>query len=218
MPHRNTPAPRIPAHYLARLEAHLHRGQRTLIGVVGAPGAGKSTLAQGLQQAFAEHSQVVPMDGFHLANSELARLGLTHCKGAPETFDSAGYVALLQRLRQQAPGEVIYAPDFRRSVDESIAGAIALFSHTALLICEGNYLLLDEGPWAHITELLDEVWFIAVDDNLRNQRLVQRHMQFGRSQEAAEAWVEHTDGPNARRIAQTQARADVVFRWDEATP
>lgn len=103
-------------------------------------------------------------------------------------------------------------------MDEAIAGAIAVLSHTPLLICEGNYLLLDEGHWAHIAELLDEVWFIAVDDTLRNQRLLQRHMQFGRSQEAAEAWVEHTDGPNARRIAQTQARADVVFRWDDATP
>ncbi|WP_290869728.1 nucleoside/nucleotide kinase family protein [Aquabacterium sp.] len=208
--------PTVSSLYLARVRELLQDGQRKLLGLVGAPGAGKSTLALALQHAFSDVSQVVPMDGYHLANVELRRLGLTERKGAPDTFDSTGYAAMLQRLRQQRPDEVVYAPEFRREIEEPVAGAIPVFPQTRLVITEGNYLLLDDGPWANVAALLDEVWYVDVDDSLRVNRLTQRHEQFGRSRQDAMAWVSATDEPNARLIATTRPRADIVFRWDGA--
>ncbi len=214
MPTDTATLPAVPASYLARLGALLAGGQRRLIGLVGAPGAGKSTLAQALHLAWPEVSQVVPMDGFHLANVELARLGRSGRKGAPDTFDSAGYVNLLRRLRQQANDEIVYAPEFRRAIEEPIAGAIPVLPQTRLVITEGNYLLLESGPWAEVAGLLDEVWYVDVDNGLRNDRLVERHVQFGRERTAALAWVSGTDEPNARLIEATRTRAQVVFRWN----
>jgi len=190
-------------------------GGRRLLGLVGAPGAGKSTLAAALLQAVgAERAQVVPMDGFHLANVELQRLGRAARKGAPDTFDAAGYVALLARLRAQQEGDpIVYAPEFRREIEEPIAGAIAVLPQTRLVITEGNYLLHDEGAWAGAAALLDEIWYVDIDDALREARLVARHQQFGRSAEAAREWVARTDAPNARLIAATRHRAHHVLRW-----
>ncbi|SCX74518.1 hypothetical protein SAMN03159363_6263 [Variovorax sp. EL159] len=207
--------PPVPADGLARLQALMASGQRKLLGLVGAPGAGKSTLALALLHAVgADRAQVVPMDGFHLANVELQRLGRADRKGAPDTFDSAGYVALLQRLREQRPdGDIVYAPEFRREIEEPIAGAIAVLPSTQLVITEGNYLLHDVGPWAGAAAMLDEVWYVDIDDAVREQRLVQRHQQFGRSAEAARDWVASTDAPNARLIAATRARAHHVLLW-----
>ncbi len=205
--------PAVPAEYVDRLTAMLAGGGRRLLGLVGPPGAGKSTLAAALQQAFAAVSQVVPMDGYHLANVELARLGRSGRKGAPDTFDAAGYAALLARLRTQRDDEIVYAPEFRREIEEPIAGAIPVLPGTRLVITEGNYLLLPEGPWAEVAGLLDEVWYVEVDDRLRQGRLLRRHEQFGRSPEAARDWVAGTDEPNARLIAATRARAHRVFRW-----
>jgi pantothenate kinase len=199
----------------ARIEALLADGRRKLLGLVGAPGSGKSTLALALQQALPRRAQVVPMDGFHLANAELQRLGRADRKGAPDTFDAAGYVALLRRLREQRADEIVYAPEFRREIEEPVAGAIAVLPQTQLLITEGNYLLLQEGAWAEVAPLLDEVWYVEVDDAVRVERLVQRHQQFGRSREAALAWVVQTDEPNARRIAATRGRAHRVIHRDE---
>jgi pantothenate kinase len=206
-------APALPAPCWPRIEAFRARGTRVLLGLVGPPGAGKSTLASVLQQAYGEGSQVVPMDGFHLANAELKRLGRDHRKGAPDTFDSAGYVSLLRRLRGQRAGETVYAPEFQRDIEEPIAGSIAIESQTRLLITEGNYLLLEQGPWAEVAGLLDEVWYLDVDDELRRERLAQRHQHFGRSRQAALDWVAHTDEPNARLVAASRARAQLQVPW-----
>ena len=206
---------RIPAEFIARVDALLTAGGRRLLGLVGPPGAGKSTLAQALLEAFPGAAQVVPMDGFHLANAELDRLGRRGRKGAPDTFDAAGYVALLRRLRQQRSDETIYAPEFRREIEEAIAGAIAVRPATRLVVTEGNYLLLDEGPWAEVATLLDDCWYVDIDPALRQQRLAQRHQRFGRSAQDAADWVANTDEPNARRIEATRHRARAVFRWDE---
>jgi pantothenate kinase len=208
--------PLVPALYLARVRELLKDGRRKLLGLVGPPGAGKSTLALALHHAFPEVSQVVPMDGYHLAHVELQRLGRAERKGAPDTFDSAGYAALLERLRQQSPDETVYAPEFRREIEEPVAGAIPVFPRTRLVITEGNYLLLNRGNWAGVAALLDEVWYVEVDDALRTDRLTQRHEQFGRSRQAAMDWVAGTDDPNARLIATTRPRASVVFRWDDS--
>ena len=207
--------PELPHSARVRANELIKRSGRVLLGLVGPPGAGKSTLAAVLQAEFAGVAQVVAMDGFHLANAELERLGRRERKGAPDTFDSAGYVALLGRLLAQSDDEVVYAPEFRREIEEPIANAIPLFARTQLVITEGNYLLLDDEPWAQVRTLLDEIWYLDVDDALRVERLTQRHEQFGRSAEAAAAWVEKTDEPNARLIEATRARASFVFNWND---
>jgi pantothenate kinase len=211
-----TTPPALPAAALGRVQALLDRGGRVLLGLVGPPGAGKSTLAAALQVHFAGVAQVVPMDGYHLADVELARLGRRGRKGAPDTFDAAGYVALLRRLRAQHGDEIVYAPEFRRAIEEPIANVIPVFAQTRLVITEGNYLLLDEGPWAQVAPLLDDAWYVDIPTALRVDRLTQRHVQFGRSAQAAAAWVADTDEPNARRIEASRGRAAFVFRWSDA--
>jgi pantothenate kinase len=197
-----------------RITELLAGGGRKILGIVAPPGAGKSTLAQALLAQFGSAVQVVPMDGFHLANSELLRLGRSGRKGAPDTFDAAGYVSLLQRIQAQLAPEVVYAPEYRRELEEPVAGAIAIAPQTALIVTEGNYLLQGEMPWARVRGLLDEVWYLDVDDALRQQRLLQRHMQFGRSRERALSWIASTDQPNAVRIANTRYKADLCIAWD----
>jgi pantothenate kinase len=185
------------------------------LGIAAAPGAGKSTLAERLQQALGDQAQVVPMDGFHLANSTLQRLGRMGRKGAPDTFDAAGYVNLLRRIRGQQPGETVYAPEYRRELEEGIAGAIAIEAHTPLIITEGNYLLQDDGAWAEVCRVLDETWFLDIDSDVRQQRLLERHMRFGRSKEAALEWIAVTDEPNAQRIESNRHRACWVLHGDK---
>ncbi|MFE9611670.1 nucleoside/nucleotide kinase family protein [Streptomyces sp. NPDC006012] len=193
-----------------RARALAESGRRAILGIVGAPASGKSTLAAHLAGALGpDTAVVVPMDGFHLANAELERLGRRQRKGAPDTFDAAGYAALLRRLRE--PGEQsVYAPQFHRDVEEAVAGAIPVPAETPLVITEGNYLLLDDGPWTGVRTLLDEVWYIAIDDETRLDRLVRRHVSYGKPLAEARAWSLGSDQRNAELIAATLGRADLV--------
>jgi len=205
----------LPPVCLQRLAELLSDGGRKILGLVAAPGAGKSTLAQALQAHLGQVAQVVPMDGFHLANSELERLGRRGRKGAPDTFDAAGFVNLLQRIKTQQPGDdAVYAPDFRREIEEAVAGAIAVQASTQLVITEGNYLLLDDPHWAQVREVADEIWYLDVPNDVRHARLLARHMQFGRSQAQALDWIANTDEPNAVRIAQTRSYAHLCISWN----
>jgi pantothenate kinase len=195
---------------LARARALISRGGRRILGLIGAPGAGKSTVAQQLVDALEGAAVLLPMDGFHLANVELARLGRAGRKGAPDTFDAAGYAALLQRVRSGGDA-IVYAPEFRREIEEPIASAIPIPPEVPLVITEGNYLLLDQLGWSGVRALLDEAWYVDVDEALRRHRLVERHMRFGRTWDAALAWEAGTDQPNALLIAATAGRADWRF-------
>ncbi|MGW2423823.1 nucleoside/nucleotide kinase family protein [Streptomyces sp. NPDC001709] len=198
---------------LDRARGLVRDGRRAVLGITGSPGAGKSTLAERLVRAlnadgppWAAH---VPMDGFHLADAELDRLGRRDRKGAPDTFDAAGYAALLRRLHEDTD-DVVYAPGFERVLEQPLAGAIPVPPAARLVVTEGNYLLLTEGSWARVRPCLDEVWFCAMDEDERIRRLIARHEEFGKDHETAVAWVRGTDQRNADLVAQTRYRADLV--------
>jgi pantothenate kinase len=188
-------------------------GSRTLLGICGAPGAGKSTLAAHLAARVGAEAVVLPMDGFHLHDDELARLGLSERKGAPETFDVRGYAALLARMRVEAR-QTVYAPEFDRSRELSIAGAIAVRPEHRLVVTEGNYLLHDGHGWAEVRPLLDQVWFVEQDETTRIERLVERHVAHGKPPELARRWTLSSDQANAELVSRTRDRADLVVLSD----
>jgi pantothenate kinase len=152
------------------------------------------------------------MDGFHLAQQVLDARGLAEVKGAPETFDAAGYVALLRRLRERGP-DVVWAPTFDRAIEEPIAGAIGVPQDVELVVTEGNYLLLEQGPWSQVRALLDAAWFAdPPDEDVRRARLIARHRAFGEGPERARARALGSDERNARLVRTTRSRADVTIR------
>jgi pantothenate kinase len=204
----------------ARVGAELFRRARNLmsdgravLGVCGAPGAGKSTLARQLAEAVGPSAVVVPMDGFHLHDDELARMGLSDRKGAPETFDVGGYTALLRRIRSETDHPV-YAPEFDRSRELSVAGAIAVRPEHRLVVTEGNYLLYDRPGWSDVLPLLDEAWYVEGDDDVRLERLVRRHIAYGKPPDLAHRWATVSDQANADLVARTRAAADVLVEID----
>lgn len=198
---------------LAQIDLWVAQGGRRLVGVVGPPGSGKSTLAEALHAARPQTTCVVPMDGFHLAQATLERLGRAARKGAPDTFDGDGYVALLQRIRGQGTDGTVWAPAFDRHLEEGIAGAIGIAPDVPVVLTEGNYLLLDEPPWHAVAPCLDACWYVEVDPALRLQRLLARHVAHGRNHDEALAWIASTDEPNTRRIEASKPRATALIEW-----
>jgi pantothenate kinase len=186
---------------------------RTILGITGPPAAGKSTLAEMLKQHLSPDAAYVPLDGFHLAHQVLEELGRVERKGAPDTFDVRGYVALLRRLLDPDEG-VVYAPKFVREIEDSIANAIPVHPGVPLIITEGNYLLVRSGPWARVAELLDEVWYIDLDEETRLRRLIDRHVAFGRDMEEARARAIGPDQRNAALIEATREYASLLISSD----
>lgn len=185
---------------------------RSLLGITGAPGAGKSTYAEWLVDALAQAGRsavLVPMDGFHLAQAALDSLGLADVKGAPETFDAVGYVELLRRIRE--PGdETIWAPRFDRRLEDAVAASIPIEPTVELVVTEGNYLLLPQGHWWLVRLQLDACWFVDVDDDERRARLQRRHERYGRSPEAAAGRTNGSDEANATLVRPTRTEADAI--------
>jgi pantothenate kinase len=182
---------------------------RRILGLTGAPGSGKSRLASELVDALGPAAVLVPMDGFHLAEAELKRLGSHDRKGAIDTFDAGGFVALLRRLRETTE-PAVYAPTFRRDLEEAVAGAICVPGNVPLVVTEGNYLLSPDGAWSAVRGLLDEVWYLEPDDHDRLDRLIKRHMEFGRDFDIANARARGNDQRNADAIAATKMLADLI--------
>ncbi len=200
---------------VARVVECAGRPGTSIIGIAGAPGAGKSTLAGALVTAAtavlgAGVVAQVPMDGFHLADTALRDLGRLQRKGAPDTFDAGGYAALLRRVRA-ARAETVYAPAFERDLEQPIAGALAIGPGVRVIITEGNYLLLEDPAWRAVAAEIDEIWFVRIDAETRRHRLIDRHVRFGKSADAARRWVQLVDEPNAALVETTSSRADLLI-------
>jgi pantothenate kinase len=192
---------------------HLAAEGRAILGITGCPGVGKSTLSSAILSATTS-SVIVPMDGFHMLNEDLVRLGRRDRKGAPDTFDADAYVALLEQLRHQSGGNVVTAPRYDRAASAPVPDAIVVEPEISLVITEGNYLLVDSPPWSAVRPLIDEIWYVDVDDAVRVPRLIARHVEFGKSLDEAREWVMRSDEANAAVVAATRDRADVVVRLE----
>jgi pantothenate kinase len=189
-------------------------GRRRFLGITGAPGAGKSTLAEQLVAALGPDAVLVGMDGFHLRDDELARLGRLDRKGAIDTFDAAGYLNLLERLRRRTD-PVVYAPVFDRALEESIGSAQPVPAEIPLVVTEGNYLLADGPVWGQVRELLDVCWYVDPSEERRLSWLVARHQRFGRTLDEARRRSYGSDERNAVLIHATRGRATMVVRVEE---
>ncbi|GAA2093790.1 nucleoside/nucleotide kinase family protein [Streptomyces albiaxialis] len=198
---------------LDRARALLDRPGRAVLGIAGPPGAGKSTLAAALADGLGPRAGLLPMDGYHLSNAVLTALGRRDRKGAPDTFDAAGYAALLARLRAaDGTDETVYAPRFHREFEESVAAELSFGPGVGLVVTEGNYLLLSDGPWAAVLPLLDESWYVDLDEDERLRRLTARHHAYGKTPEEAHAWSHGSDQANAEIVARTREAADLRVR------
>ncbi len=187
-----------------------HSG-RFIIGIVGKPGAGKSTLTSHLIENLPKDSvSLVPMDGYHLSNLQLKNLGLTDRKGAFNTFDSNGYVSLLKRINTETDQDIYY-PVFHREIEESYAADGVVLANTKIVLTEGNYLLFDKAGWEKVAAELTEIWYININDDVRIDRLVKRHEFYGKDKESALNWATGTDEINAKIVESTAARADVII-------
>jgi pantothenate kinase len=191
-------------------------GKRFILGIVGCPGAGKSTFAEALVKSVnyrlgSDFAVVVPMDGYHLSNEILSERGLLALKGIPDTFDAEAFVQLLERLFCDKHINV-YAPKFDRSIESSIADAIVIVPEHKLCVVEGNYLLLSTPPWSQGRQFFDSVWFLDVEPSVIKERLLERHKGAGRTPIDAEKKVLSTDLPNAEIVECTKSFADKVVR------
>lgn len=186
-------------------------GLRRIIGIAGAPGAGKSTIAEALVASIPS-AALLPMDGYHYPQARLRELGRRDRMGAPDTFDVDAFVATLRAVRDS--GETVRARGFDRELEEPVPDAITIQQEFRTVVVEGNYLLLDSGGWERVAGLLDETFFMDLPDDIRHARLIARHVRFGKSPPDARAWALGPDEANARLIAATAHRADHVIAVD----
>ena len=185
--------------------------KRTIIGIIGKPGGGKSTLSKYLLKGMdPKLVSVVPMDGFHLSNKVLKELGRSDRKGAQDTFDVQGFTTLIERIKMDS-ADPIYYPIFDRSIEESIAAQGVVYPSTRVVIVEGNYLMHDKDGWQEISPLLDQSWYAYLGEDLRISRLISRHIAFGKDPESAKAWAKGSDQVNAELIETGVARCDFLI-------
>lgn len=208
-----------PASALSRLVAHILEmeslaRQRIAIGLAGGPGVGKSTLATELvtmlNAAHPASAALVPMDGFHMRHSKLEALGTARHKGAPHTFEGADFVNFLHHIK--VAREPVSGPGYSRQIEDVVDNAFTIPAEVRVLVVEGNYLLLTQGPWTGVRPLLDYAVFLDVPRDKVRARLLKRHAEAGLfTEERNLAHVERTDLPNYDLVAGSWDRADVVF-------
>ena len=186
-------------------------GSRFVLGITGPPGAGKSTFANWLVSELGEAAIVLPMDGFHFPNTELDERGLLNRKGAPDTYDVAGFLEVLRGLRSR---EVVLSPSYSRVTHEPERDAIRILPSHRFVVVEGNYLLVPNSPWGEVKAVLDEVWYLDISAEEAAERLVGRHMDVGRTFDVAAEKVRSVDLPNGEIVRATRDRAD---RWMAAS-
>ncbi|MEM8782036.1 MAG: nucleoside/nucleotide kinase family protein [Planctomycetota bacterium] len=193
------------------------QNRRFILGIAGVAGSGKSTLAERLVVAINEHASAAdvavyaPMDGFHLRNDTLEQKGWVARKGAPFTYDASGYVGLLQRYRDRVEtGDV---PVYSREKHESVPGPHPVTDRTALLIAEGQYLLLTDEPWQRLAGVLDQTWWLDTPEDTAKRWTIRRHVAVGRTPEHAAEKYENNDGPNSRLVREHRRPAHRVFVW-----
>ncbi len=222
----------------------LDPARRIIVGITGPPGAGKSTIGESVVERIGERistaagplrptamllrptamllgptamllrptAMLLGLDGFHLPQARLVELGRRDRMGAADTFDVDAFVDTLTNLRFS--GAAVLAPGFDREIEESVPDAIAVPPEKRVLVVEGNYLLHDAGGWGRVAPLLDLTFFVQLDRDIRLQRLVKRHVRFGKSPDAAAAWANGPDEANARLIEASSGRADHLIELD----
>lgn len=201
--------------HILEMESLAHR--RIAVGLAGGPGTGKSTLAAELVTMLnAVHpgsAALVPMDGFHMKHAKLEALGQVDYKGAPHTFEGAEFVNFLHHLKTATTA--VSGPGYSRKIEDTVDNAFTILPEVRVLIVEGNYLLLPEGPWAGVRPLLDYAVFIDVPRELVRARLLKRHGEEGLfTEERNRAHIERNDLPNYDLVRRSQDRADVVISLD----
>ena len=198
------------AHIAATIFKRAGQRRRFIVAIAGPPGAGKSMLSSRLHELLPEGSAaVVPMDGFHFDDAVLEQRGLRQRKGAPETFDFAGFEVLLKRIRAMEPDVAV--PLFDRTMELSRAGAAIIGSDAKFILVEGNYLMLDETPWSGLAPLFDFGLFVDVPRFELERRLLQRWHEHGKSDDEARAWIASNDMPNIDRVLGSRRPADLVI-------
>jgi len=202
---------RLVPHILA-LESQAHA--RIAIGLAGGPGTGKSTLAAEivtmLNATKPGSAQLVPMDGFHMRHAKLEAMGQTDFKGAPHTFEGAAFVSFLHHLK--GAQAAVSGPGYSRQIEDVVDDAFTVGPDVRVLVVEGNYLLLTEGPFAGVKPLLDYAVFIDVPRDLVEARLLRRHAEAGLfGEERNRAHIARNDLPNYDLVSLSQDRADVVI-------
>jgi len=203
---------------LGLIEQECNKRQRSIVAIAGLPASGKSTLARAVVDGLnASHpdegfAALLPMDGFHLDNGLLVALGLLERKGAPETFDADGFLALLRRVRD-ATDDVLH-PIFDRSREISINAAGVIPVGARVVVVEGNYLLLDTEPWRSARELYDLTVFLNTSVEEIERRLIDRWLTYGFDLESAKSKVHNNDLLNARLVLKQSIVPDFELAED----
>jgi pantothenate kinase len=188
------------------------QANRTLIGIVGKPGAGKSTVVEQIKSKFGTGEvSIIPMDGFHLSNEELIELGRRERKGAPDTFNIEGFTTLLKNVKQNQHIDYKF-PIFHREIEASVHDEGVVPKESKVVVIEGNYLFSTEYNWEGVFPLLDHTWFIEINDAVRIERLIARHIRYGKTPTEAENWSRGSDEANARFIELTAHRASNIIK------
>jgi pantothenate kinase len=182
---------------------------RRIIAIAGAPGSGKSTLAERIA-AEVPDSALCPMDGYHYDDAVLHARGRRPWKGAPDTFDVGGLRSILSRLKANDEGDIA-VPVFDRTIEIARAGGAIIPASARTIVCEGNYMLLNQPPWNSLAPLIDISVMVAVPEDELRRRLTARWVHYGLSPDEIAHKLDGNDLPNGRFVAAHSRLADITI-------